>query len=76
MILMIANILIVLSSIVSLAFGLLYLTRKKFMSYHSNALEQKWEDLSPKFQTIILALMRSVGGSLGFGNNSYNAVSV
>lgn len=64
MTLMIANILIVLSSIVSLIFGLLYLTRKKFMSYHSTALDQRWEDLSPKFQIIILALMRSVGGGL------------
>lgn len=64
MTLLIANILVVLSSLLSLIFGLLYLTRTKFMGYHSIALEQKWEALSPKFQTIILALMRSVGGGL------------
>lgn len=64
MTLIIANIIIVLSAILSLIFGLLYLTRTKFMSYHSTALDQKWEELSPKFQTIILALMRSVGGGL------------
>ena len=64
MTLLIANILIVLCSILSLIFGLLYVTRAKFMRYHSMALEQKWEELNPKFQTVILALMRSVGGGL------------
>lgn len=64
MTLVIANILIVLSSILSLIFGLLYLLRTKFMRYHSMALEQKWEEVSPKFQTVLLALMRSVGGGL------------
>ena len=34
------------------------------MNYHSATVERKWEDLAPQVQTLILALMRSLGGGL------------
>lgn len=49
----------------SLVFGVIYLSKKEFMPYHSKAVGQKWEDVDSRFQALIKALMRvSAGGYL------------
>lgn len=50
------------TAIVSIVFGIIYLTRPKFMPYHALALEKEWTELDIKTQTLILALMRVAGG--------------
>ena len=49
-------------ALVSLIFGIIYLTRRQFMPYHSLALEKPWSEVEPNTQTLILALMRVTGG--------------
>jgi len=44
------------------AFGLLYLFSPKFMPYHSDAIGVTWEELTPRYQALLLALLKSVGG--------------
>ena len=64
MLTILANAANILSATMSLLFGLVYLFRSKFMNYHSATVEKKWEDVAPQLQTLILALMRSLGGGL------------
>jgi hypothetical protein len=45
-----------------MAFGVLYLTRSRFMPYHSDALQLSWDELDSQLQALLLALMRGVGG--------------
>jgi hypothetical protein len=47
---------------VAIVFGLIYLFRSKFMGYHIMAVQKDWNELSHELQTLILALMRTVGG--------------
>ncbi len=47
---------------VAIVFGLIYLFRSKFMGYHRMAVQKDWNELSNEMQTLILALMRTVGG--------------
>jgi hypothetical protein len=47
---------------VAIVFGLIYLFRSKFMGYHRMAVQKDWNELSHEMQTLILALMRTVGG--------------
>lgn len=49
-------------ALVSILFGLIYLTRNQFMPYHAEALSLSWSELSENMQVLILALMRAVGG--------------
>lgn len=57
-----------LSSLVAMVFAAVYLTRSEFMPYHSEALQAQWDELDTNLQTLLLALMRSVGGAwLGVG---------
>jgi hypothetical protein len=51
-----------LAVLVAMAFGLLYLTRSRFMPYHSDALQLGWDELDSQLQALLLALMRGVGG--------------
>lgn len=51
-----------LAVVVTMAFGLLYLSRSRFMPYHSDALQASWEELDSELQALLLALMRGVGG--------------
>jgi hypothetical protein len=51
-----------LSASVSLVFGMIYITRRRFMPYHRDAVEQEWQDVDPKHQVLLLALMRVAGG--------------
>lgn len=48
----------------SLLFGLIYLTKPKFMNYHRMAVQKNWEELNPEMRTLITALMRAL--SSGF----------
>ena len=50
------------TAIVSIIFGIIYLTRSEFMPYHAVALEKEWTELDIRMQTLILALMRVAGG--------------
>ncbi|HNS18292.1 MAG TPA: hypothetical protein PKI34_10770 [Bacteroidales bacterium] len=43
-------------------FGILYLIKRKFMSYHRKAVQKEWVELSPEVRTLILALMRAASG--------------
>ena len=49
-------------AIVSILFGIIYLTSSEFMPYHGLAVEKQWHELDIKFQTLVLALMRVAGG--------------
>lgn len=46
----------------SIIFGLIYLFRPEFMPYHAVAVGQRWPEVDPAFQILIMALMRVVGG--------------
>ncbi|WOD39523.1 hypothetical protein [Nodosilinea sp. E11] len=46
------------------AFGLVYLSRKRFMPYHAIALGKEWDAVSSAVQVLILVLMRATGGGL------------
>ena len=51
-----------LAVLVAMAFGVVYLTRSRFMPYHGDALQRSWDELDPHLQALLLALMRAVGG--------------
>jgi hypothetical protein len=51
-----------LSCILCAALGLLYLFSPKFMPYHAIAIGTSWEELTPAYQALFLALIRGVGG--------------
>jgi hypothetical protein len=58
------------AAMLSLIFGVIYLTRPRYLPYHRSALGKEWEELEPEMRTLILALMRAVGGgsmAAGFG---------
>lgn len=46
----------------SLSLGTAYLARQEFMPYHATARGQNWNALSAREQSLLLALMRVVGG--------------
>ncbi len=49
---------------VLLLVGLIYMFKSGFMPYHSAAVSLKWVEVDAKFQYLILALMRAIGGLL------------
>lgn len=49
-------------ALVSILFGLIYLTKNQFMPYHAEALGLSWSELEEKMQVLLLALMRAAGG--------------
>ena len=49
-------------ALISLIFGIIYVTRSQFMPYHSLALAKSWSEVEGNTQTLILALMRVAGG--------------
>ncbi len=51
-----------LAVLVAMAFGVTYLTRSRFMPYHSDALQLSWDQLDSQLQVLLLAMMRAVGG--------------
>jgi hypothetical protein len=59
---LIATLITIAGSAVLLLFGIIYLTRPRFMGYHRIAVQKEWNELIPGIQTLILALMRTVSG--------------
>jgi hypothetical protein len=52
----------------SVAFGLRYLVAKEYLSYHAELTGLAWHDIPPRFQSIILGMLKMVGaGMLAFG---------
>jgi hypothetical protein len=43
--------------------GLIYLFRSQFMPYHAIAVGKKWSEVDPTFQTLLMALIRTLGGA-------------
>ncbi len=64
MITILGNVFIFAAAALAFLFGLIYLTRPKFMNYHSMAIQKNWEELLPEMQILITALMRAL--SSGF----------
>ena len=61
---LIGTILTFIAAGLSFLFGLIYLTRPKFMEYHKMAVQEDWNELKPEMRTLITALMRAL--SSGF----------
>jgi hypothetical protein len=58
----------VVNALMSLAFGLRYYSRTDFMPYQAKAVGHGVADLSPEPRTVILAMLKVIGGcSFGFG---------
>ncbi|MFN6354193.1 MAG: hypothetical protein ACK40D_15110 [Cyanobacteriota bacterium] len=51
-----------LASLLTMGFGLVYLTRRQFLPYHQQALGIPWRSLDPALQALLLGLMRTAGG--------------
>ena len=64
MISLLGNIFTFAAAALSGLFGLIYLTKPKFMNYHQMAVQKNWEELNPEMRTLITALMRAL--SSGF----------
>ena len=47
---------------VGFVFFIIYFSRRDFMPYHKDAVETSWEDIDTKFQVLILAFIRALGG--------------
>jgi hypothetical protein len=43
-------------------FGAIYLVRSQFMPYHQEAVGIPWSQLDPRFQALLLGLLRVAGG--------------
>ena len=61
---LIGNICTFTAAALAFLFGVIYLTRPKFMEYHSMAIQKNWMELPKEMQTLITALMRAL--SSGF----------
>jgi len=58
----IGNILNYLAALGLLVFGIIYLTKSSFMTYHSQAVSLDWGEVEGKIRFLILALMKTIGG--------------
>lgn len=45
-------------------YGFLYLIRNQFMPYHAAALGRTWEELDLRLQTLLIGLLKIVGGCM------------
>jgi hypothetical protein len=50
------------TGVVSVVFAVLYLFRRQIMPYHAQALGTDADDLDPRFQVVLKAMMRVIGG--------------
>ena len=48
--------------LISLSFGVLYLSIDEFMPYHSEAIRADWSELDVNYQGLILGFLKGVGG--------------
>ena len=60
--LLLSSICFLLVMLTGLFFASLYLFRKQFMPYHAKAVGKIWIELDATIRTLIIALMRVVGG--------------
>jgi len=58
----VAAALYLITALVSVVMGGLYLLSPSFMPYHAAALQTDWSSVSPALKTLLLALMRVAGG--------------
>jgi hypothetical protein len=61
---MATSILVALAGAVSLLFGIRYLFARQFMPYHAAVAGRSWSELEPGVRTVILGMLRIVGGGL------------
>ena len=52
------------AALLSIFFGVRYLRTKEFMPYHAVVAGKSWPELEPGVQTIILGMLKIVGGGL------------
>ena len=57
----IAFLLLALTAVIHLIFGLVYVNADEFMSYHAKALSTSWADLDSSYQILLLALIKLAG---------------
>ena len=50
-------------SVLVLIAGLTYLFRTEFMAFHASAVDQSWASLPPRFQALVLTLMKATGAA-------------
>ena len=62
-----------LASIATILFGLLYASRRTVMPYHLTALETSWEEIDPKYQFMLRALLNG-GGYFGLSTGLFMLV--
>ena len=55
---------VVLAALVSVVFGIRYLRTKEFMPYHAVVAGKSWSELELGVRTIILGMLKIVGGGL------------
>jgi uncharacterized membrane protein len=53
-----------LAVILGLIFGLMYLFSPRVFRYHEWVMGKKWDELDSKMKTLLLALMRGIGGAM------------
>jgi hypothetical protein len=52
------------SALIALLFGMRYLLTREFMPYHAAVAGRSWQQLEPGVRTIIIGMLRIVGGGL------------
>lgn len=62
-----------LATLATILIGLLYASRPRIMPYHVEALETPWEEIDPKYQFLLKALLNG-GGYYGIANGLAMAV--
>jgi hypothetical protein len=53
-----------LAVVFGLIFGLMYLFSQRVFRYHEWVMGKKWDELDSKMKTLLLALMRGIGGAM------------
>lgn len=61
---MVSSVLVALAGAVSVLFGVRYLLTKQFMPYHAAVAGKSWQELDRGVRTIILGMLRIIGGAL------------
>jgi hypothetical protein len=60
--LMLTTVLLALSGLIAILFGLKYALAKEFMPYHATVAGRSWPELEPGVQAIIPGMYRIMGG--------------
>lgn len=55
-------VLLSLAALIAILFGIRYFMAKAFMPYHATVAGKSWSELGPGLQTIILGMLRIIGG--------------